>query len=79
MPGVGPETPADHDYEGGFAAALMLKDLKLAEEAAKSAGAFTPMGAKAEELYQRFVDAGNGNKDFSGLIKMIESADPVQN
>ena len=37
------------------------------------------MGAKAEELYQRFVDAGNGNKDFSGLIKMIESADPVQN
>ena len=79
VPGVGPETPADHDYEGGFAAALMLKDLKLAEEAAKSAGAFTPMGAKAEELYQRFVDAGNGNKDFSGLIKMIESADPVQN
>jgi 3-hydroxyisobutyrate dehydrogenase len=73
VPGVGPETPADHDYEGGFAAALMLKDLKLAEEAAKSAGAFTPMGAKAEELYQRFVDAGNGNKDFSGLIKMIEA------
>jgi len=73
VPGVGPETPADHDYEGGFAAALMLKDLKLAEEAAKQAGAYTPMGAKAEELYQRFVDAGNGNKDFSGLIKMIES------
>jgi len=72
VPGVGPETPADHDYEGGFAAALMLKDLKLAEEAAKQAGAYTPMGAKAEELYQRFVDAGGGAKDFSGLIKMIE-------
>jgi len=73
VPGVGPETPADHDYEGGFAAALMLKDLKLAEEAAKQAGAYTPMGAKAEELYQRFVDNGGGTKDFSGLIKMIEN------
>jgi len=71
VPGVGPETPADHDYEGGFAAALMLKDLKLAEEAAQQVGAYTPMGTKAEELYQRFVDAGNGNKDFSGLIEMI--------
>jgi 3-hydroxyisobutyrate dehydrogenase len=72
VPGVGPETPADHDYEGGFAAALMLKDLKLADDAASSVGAYTPMGAKAEELYQRFVDAGSGNKDFSGLIQMIE-------
>jgi 3-hydroxyisobutyrate dehydrogenase len=78
VPGVGPETPADHDYEGGFAAALMLKDLKLAEDAALQVGASRPMGAKAEDLYQRFVDAGNGNKDFSGLIKMIESADPAQ-
>src|SRR5947209_581436 len=74
LPGVGPETPADRDYEGGFAAALMLKDLKLAEEAAQQVGAFTPMGAKAEELYQRFVDAGGGNKDFSGLIRMIEDS-----
>ncbi|NUR45899.1 MAG: 3-hydroxyisobutyrate dehydrogenase [Sphingomonas sp.] len=73
VPGVGPETPADRDYEGGFAAALMLKDLKLAEEAANQVGAYTPMGAKAEELYQQFVDAGNGNKDFSGLIQMIEN------
>ena len=72
VPGVGPDTPADHDYEGGFAAALMLKDLKLADEAAHQAGAYTPMGAKAEELYQRFVDAGGGNKDFSGIIRMIE-------
>jgi 3-hydroxyisobutyrate dehydrogenase len=72
VPGVGPDTPADHDYEGGFAAALMLKDLKLAAEAAQSAGAYTPMGAEAEELYQRFVDRGGGNKDFSGIIKMID-------
>jgi len=74
VPGVGPDTPADHDYEGGFAAALMLKDLKLAMEAAQSAGAYTPMGAEAEELYQRFVDRGGGNKDFSGLIKMIDDS-----
>jgi 3-hydroxyisobutyrate dehydrogenase len=72
VPGVGPETPADHDYEGGFAAALMLKDLKLAMEAAQQAGAYTPMGGEAEELYQRFVDRGGGNKDFSGIIKMID-------
>ena len=74
VPGVGPDTPADHGYEGGFAAALMLKDLKLADEAAHQVGAFTPMGAKAEELYQRFVDGGSGNKDFSGLINMIEAS-----
>jgi 3-hydroxyisobutyrate dehydrogenase len=73
VPGVGPDTPADHDYEGGFAAALMLKDLKLAADAAQSVGAYTPMGAEAEELYQRFVDAGNGGKDFSGIIKMLET------
>ena len=74
VPGVGPETPADRDYQGGFAAALMLKDLKLAEEAAQSVGAYTPMGAEAEELYQRFVDRGGGNKDFSGIIKMIDDS-----
>jgi 3-hydroxyisobutyrate dehydrogenase len=74
VPGVGPDTPADHDYEGGFAAALMLKDLKLAMDAAKSAGAYTPMGGEAEELYQRFVDRGGGNKDFSGIIKMIDDS-----
>jgi 3-hydroxyisobutyrate dehydrogenase len=74
VPGVGPETPADHDYEGGFAAALMLKDLKLAADAARSVGAYTPMGAEAEELYQRFVDRGGANKDFSGIIKMIDDS-----
>jgi 3-hydroxyisobutyrate dehydrogenase len=74
VPGVGPETPADHDYEGGFAAALMLKDLKLAEDAAQSVSAFTPMGAEAEKLYQLFVDGGGGGKDFSGIIQMIDEA-----
>jgi len=74
IPKVGPETPADHDYEGGFAAALMLKDLKLADEAAKSVGAYTPLGGEAEELYQRFVDRGGGSKDFSGIIKMIDDS-----
>ena len=49
VPGVGPETPADRDYEGGFAAALMLKDLRLAMEAAQSVDAYTPMGAEAED------------------------------
>ena len=74
VPGVGPETPADRGYEGGFAAALMLKDLKLATEAAGQVGAYTPMGAEAEELYQRFVDRGGGSKDFSALIKMIDDS-----
>jgi 3-hydroxyisobutyrate dehydrogenase len=74
VPGVGPDTPADHDYDGGFAAALMLKDLKLAADAAQNVGAYTPMGAEAEELYQRFVDRGGGNKDFSGIIRMIDDS-----
>jgi 3-hydroxyisobutyrate dehydrogenase len=74
VPGVGPETPADRNYDGGFAAALMLKDLKLAMEAAREAGAYTPMGGEAEELYQRFVNRGGGAKDFSALIKMIDDS-----
>ncbi|HET6941834.1 MAG TPA: 3-hydroxyisobutyrate dehydrogenase [Sphingomicrobium sp.] len=74
IPGVGPDTPADHDYEGGFAAALMLKDLKLAMDAAQHADAYTPLGSEAEQLYQRFVDLGGGGKDFSGIIKMIDDS-----
>ena len=70
-PGVGPETPADRGYEGGFAAALMLKDLKLAMEAAASVDADTPMGAKAAELFERFADEGNGNLDFSAIIRRL--------
>jgi 3-hydroxyisobutyrate dehydrogenase len=75
VPGVGPETPADRDYEGGFAAALMLKDLRLAMEAAQSVDAYTPMGAEAETLYARFAEAlGGGRKDFSGIIRMIDDS-----
>jgi 3-hydroxyisobutyrate dehydrogenase len=74
VPGVGPETPADRNYEGGFATALMLKDMKLAMEAAQEAGAYTPMGGEAAELYQRFADRGGETKDFSALIKMIDDS-----
>jgi 3-hydroxyisobutyrate dehydrogenase len=73
VPGVGPVTPADRDYEGGFAAALMLKDLRLAMEASESVDAYTPMGSWAEELYARFEKQGFGHKDFSGIIKMLEN------
>lgn len=72
LPGVGPETPADRDYRGGFAAALMLKDLRLAMEAAGTAGAAVPMGARAAELYERFVAADDPEgHDFSGIIRML--------
>lgn len=71
LPGVGPKSPADNDYQGGFAAALMLKDLKLAMQAAAEAGAAVPMGAAAESLYQVFANAGNAGTDFSGIIKML--------
>lgn len=71
LPGIGPETPADHGYQGGFAAALMLKDLKLAAAAASETGTATPMGAQAAELYQRFADAGHGGLDFSAIIQSL--------
>ncbi|HWH23101.1 MAG TPA: 3-hydroxyisobutyrate dehydrogenase [Allosphingosinicella sp.] len=75
VPGVGPQTPADRNYDGGFAAALMLKDLRLAMEAAQSVDAYTPMGSHAEELYARFAEAlGGGGKDFSAIIKMIDDS-----
>jgi 3-hydroxyisobutyrate dehydrogenase len=74
VPGVGPETPADRDFDGGFASALMLKDLRLAMEAAQSVDVYTPMGAHAEELYTRFNDLGGARKDFSGIIRMIDDS-----
>ena len=72
VPGVGPTTPADNDYQGGFATALMLKDLKLAMEAASLAGADVPMGARAAELYAQFDAAGNGGLDFSAIIQTLK-------
>jgi 3-hydroxyisobutyrate dehydrogenase len=71
LPGVGPQTPADNDYQGGFAVALMLKDLKLAMEAAASVGASVPMGAAAESLYQILANKGEGGRDFSSMIQML--------
>ena len=72
VPGVGPQTPADRGYEGGFATAMMLKDLNLSQAAAKSVHAETPMGARAQGIYQAFSDAGFANKDFSAIIKSLE-------
>ena len=71
VPGVGPVTPADKGYEGGFAAALMLKDLRLAMAAAGDCGAATPMGSRAAELYEAFVASGHGGRDFSGIIETL--------
>ena len=72
LPGVGPTTPADNDDKGGFAAALMLKDLRLAMEAAASVDADVPMGAKARELYEAFVEADTDGRDFSAIIKTLQ-------
>jgi 3-hydroxyisobutyrate dehydrogenase len=71
VPGVGPQSPADNGYQGGFATALMLKDLKLAMEAADGVGADTPMGQRAAELYAAFDAAGQGGFDFSAIIKTL--------
>ncbi|GAO54588.1 3-hydroxyisobutyrate dehydrogenase [Novosphingobium sp. MD-1] len=71
LPGVGPQSPADNDYQGGFATALMLKDLKLAVAAARDAGSQVPMGTRAEELYEAFAAAGNGGLDFSAIIRTL--------
>ncbi|MGC1304742.1 MAG: 3-hydroxyisobutyrate dehydrogenase [Caulobacteraceae bacterium] len=70
-PGVGPASPSDRGYEGGFLSALMLKDLKLAQEAAARAGATTPLGAQAEALYALFDRLGFGGKDFSGVLQLM--------
>lgn len=68
-PGVGPKSPADNDYKPGFAAELMLKDLNLSQAAAASAGADTPMGALAQQLYHQFVEQEGGRgKDFSAML-----------
>ena len=71
VPGVGPVSPADNGYQGGFATGLMLKDLKLAMEAAASSDAKTPMGRRAAELYAAFDAEGQGGLDFSAIIKSL--------
>ncbi len=72
VPGPVPTSPANRDYQPGFTAAMMLKDLMLAQQAANAAGASTPLGAEAAQLFSLFVNSGNGAKDFSGIIKMLD-------
>jgi 3-hydroxyisobutyrate dehydrogenase len=74
VPGPVPASPANRDYRPGFAAALMLKDLRLAQEAAASAGAAIPLGAEAAQLYALFVAADHGGDDFSGIINFLRGA-----
>ena len=72
VPGPVPASPANRDYQAGFTAAMMLKDLMLAQQAANAAGASTPLGAEAAQLFSLFVNSGNSAKDFSGIIKMLD-------
>jgi len=72
VPGVGPASPADNGYAGGFAAALMLKDMRLALDAAKVSGARVPMGERAEAIYAAFVEADAQGLDFSAIITALE-------
>jgi 3-hydroxyisobutyrate dehydrogenase len=71
VPGPVPTSPANNDYRPGFAAALMLKDLMLSQDAARQSGAATPLGAHAAELYAAFEKAGRGGEDFSAIIHML--------
>ncbi len=73
VPGPVPTSPANRDYQAGFTAAMMLKDLKLAQEAANASGANTPLGAEASQIYSLFAGAaeGNGEIDFSGIVRFL--------
>ncbi|MBA5776654.1 3-hydroxyisobutyrate dehydrogenase [Stappia sp. F7233] len=71
VPGPVPTSPANRDYQPGFAAAMMLKDLKLAQEAASTSGASTPLGAEAAALYNLFCNSGEAGTDFSGIVKFL--------
>ena len=72
-PGIGPQSPADNGYQPGFAADLMLKDLRLSQQAAEAADADTPMGQAATALYQQFVEAEDGaGRDFSAMLPRFE-------
>ncbi|MGJ3265482.1 MAG: 3-hydroxyisobutyrate dehydrogenase [Salinarimonas sp.] len=71
VPGPVPTSPANKDYAPGFAAELMLKDLRLAQAAAVASGAATPLGAEAAQLYALFAGQGNGGRDFSAIIEWL--------
>lgn len=71
VPGVGPKSPSDNDYQGGFATALMLKDLRLALEAAESSGSTVTIAKLAASIYENFDSGGNGGRDFSAIIQTL--------
>jgi 3-hydroxyisobutyrate dehydrogenase len=71
VPGPVPTSPANRDYQAGFTAAMMLKDLKLAQDAAKAAGARTALGADAARIYSAYVESGEAGRDFSGIVRFI--------
>jgi 3-hydroxyisobutyrate dehydrogenase len=73
VPGLVPTSPANRDYQAGFTAAMMLKDLKLAQAAARATRATTPLGAGAAAVYERFVESGDGGVDFSGIIRYLRA------
>lgn len=73
VPDVVPTSPANHNYEPGFSAAMMLKDLKLAQKASKDVAKCSPLGHSACELYQKFCDEGGNSKDFSAVIKFLQN------
>ncbi|VIO75205.1 3-hydroxyisobutyrate dehydrogenase [Bradyrhizobium ivorense] len=73
VPGPVPTSPANNDYKPGFASNLMVKDLTLAQDAANAAGAVTPLGKHAQELYKTFDASGHGGVDFSGIIQHVRS------
>lgn len=77
VPGVGPKSPADNGYQPGFAANLMLKDLKLAMAASEAAAAATPLGAHAMAIYEQFVAKGGGGRDFSAVIEAFSAGDKL--
>jgi 3-hydroxyisobutyrate dehydrogenase len=70
-PGIGAASPADNAYQGGFASALMLKDLRLAMDAAHASGAKVPLGEHATAIYEAFNEAGNGSKDFGAIFTTL--------
>jgi 3-hydroxyisobutyrate dehydrogenase len=71
VPGPVPAAPSNRDYQAGFTAAMMLKDLKLAQEAARAAEAVTPLGAEAAALYALYTAQGKGAEDFSGIVRFL--------
>jgi 3-hydroxyisobutyrate dehydrogenase len=71
VPGPVPTSPANRDYQAGFTAAMMLKDLRLAQDAAKSSGAKTELGANAERIYSAYAASGEAGRDFSGIIRFV--------